>query len=138
MGCWGVLPFENDEACDWAMELANVDDLSLVESALHEVEVGAECVGYRATVHALAACETVARLLGRPGQRDVHTDDVDGWVVAHRSLMPSASLLNRARAVIRRILASSEFDACDPEGEAELSEEIADLYRRLGTEERRN
>ncbi len=38
MGAWGELAFDNDTACDWAYELENVDDLSLVESAFDEVD----------------------------------------------------------------------------------------------------
>ncbi|MGE3819895.1 MAG: DUF4259 domain-containing protein, partial [Isosphaeraceae bacterium] len=34
MGIWGVLAFDNDTANDWAYDLEDVDDLSLVESAL--------------------------------------------------------------------------------------------------------
>lgn len=41
MGAWGVLPFDNDEAVDWAYGLDDVDDLSLVESTLAAVEEGA-------------------------------------------------------------------------------------------------
>lgn len=33
MGAWGFLTFDNDDANDWAYELEQVHDLSLVESA---------------------------------------------------------------------------------------------------------
>ena len=38
MGAWGELAFDNDTANDWAYELEGIDDLSLIESALKEVE----------------------------------------------------------------------------------------------------
>ncbi len=34
MGAWGANTFENDTACDWTYELADVDDLSLVLETL--------------------------------------------------------------------------------------------------------
>jgi hypothetical protein len=37
MGAWGVPAFDNDAANDWAYELEEVHDLSLVETALDEV-----------------------------------------------------------------------------------------------------
>jgi hypothetical protein len=38
MGAWGELAFDNDSANDWAYGLDEVHDLSLVESALAELE----------------------------------------------------------------------------------------------------
>lgn len=33
MGAWATDSFGNDDVCDWAIGLKEVDDLSLVESA---------------------------------------------------------------------------------------------------------
>ncbi len=65
MGAWGELAFDNDTANDWAYYLEDVDDLSLVESALSEVEeIGDEYLDQDVACNALAACETLARLQG--------------------------------------------------------------------------
>ena len=37
MGAWGKLAFDNDTANDWAYDLKDVSDLSLVESAFDEL-----------------------------------------------------------------------------------------------------
>ncbi|MEZ6009289.1 MAG: DUF4259 domain-containing protein [Planctomycetota bacterium] len=37
MGTWGIGPFENDGANDWAYSLEETSDLGLVESALDAV-----------------------------------------------------------------------------------------------------
>ena len=43
MGAWGELAFDNDTANDWAYGLDEVNDVSLVESALSDLEqVGTE------------------------------------------------------------------------------------------------
>ncbi len=68
MGAWGVLAFDNDTANDWAYGLDGVDDLGLVESAFDEVaEVGGDDLDSDLACNALAACEVLARLRGRPG-----------------------------------------------------------------------
>ncbi|MGP0064958.1 MAG: DUF4259 domain-containing protein [Isosphaeraceae bacterium] len=104
MGAWGVLAFDNDTANDWAYGLDGVDDLGLVESAFDEVaEVGGDYLDSDLACNALAACEVLARLRGRPGYTNAFTEKVDDWVAAHR-LVPSAELLARASAAIDRIL----------------------------------
>jgi hypothetical protein len=37
MGAWGVLTFDNDNACDWAHRLAGVKNLSYVVEAFAKV-----------------------------------------------------------------------------------------------------
>jgi hypothetical protein len=69
MGTWGVLAFDNDDANDWAYDLANVDDLSSVESAIDEVEKTGKNVDSSSASIALAACEVLARLQGHDGYR---------------------------------------------------------------------
>jgi hypothetical protein len=101
MGAWGVLAFDNDDANDWACDLAEADDLSLVESAFDTV--ASDYLEAPDASNALAACEVLARLNGKPGYKNPYTEKVDEWVAAHPQ-MPSPVLLARANAVIDRIL----------------------------------
>ena len=104
MGAWGHLPFDNDETNDWAYGLDDVDDLSLVETALDDIEqVGVDYLDQDVASNALGACEVLARLLGRAGYTNAYTEKVDQWVAVHK-LQPSPALLKRASAAIDRIL----------------------------------
>jgi hypothetical protein len=106
MGAWDHLPFDNDTTNDWAYGLDDVNDLSLVEAALGELEeVGSDYLDQDVACNALGACEVLARLMGRPGYTNAYTEKVDQWVAAHK-LKPSADLLKRASAAIDRILGS--------------------------------
>jgi hypothetical protein len=132
MGAWGVLAFDNDEACDWASDLDDVDDLSLVDSAFTEVE-GDEDMHAHDACNALAACEVLARLRGKPGYSNPYTEQVDAWVAAH-PIVPPPEILARAIAIIYRVLREkSELrelwgDAGDDAG---WRESVADLCVRL-------
>ena len=101
-----IRAFDNDMANDWAYGLEETDDLSLVKSAFVELDQGADEDGLDSDLacNALAACEVLARLLGRPGYNDSYTEKVDDWVKAHRSVPPPA-LIVRANAAIDRVLA---------------------------------
>jgi hypothetical protein len=104
MGAWGHRAFDNDRTNDWAYGLDEVDDLSLVEAALGEVEeVTEDYLDQRIACDALGACEVLARLLGRPGYTDAYTEKVDRWVADH-DLKPTPALLKRASDGIDRIL----------------------------------
>jgi len=63
MGAWGVLAFDNDEANDWAYDLVEADDLSLVESAFDMVAAADDYLEAPDASNALAACEVLARLI---------------------------------------------------------------------------
>jgi hypothetical protein len=59
-------------------DLDQVSDLSLVESAIHEVEgAGSQYLDQGIACNALAACEVLARLRGRPGYTNAYTENVD-------------------------------------------------------------
>jgi hypothetical protein len=102
MGTWGEGAFDNDEAADWAFELEDVDDLSLVESTLADYEREPDMY----TQCAVAACEVVARLRGNMGDDGSDTEQVDQWVAAH-PIEPSPALVDRCTSAIDRIVASS-------------------------------
>jgi hypothetical protein len=133
MGTWGVLAFDNDTACDWTYELEKAKDLSLVESALAEVEaVGDDYLDSDVACNALAACEVLARLRGRPGYSNAYTETVDAWVAKHR-ITPTSQLLARASRVIDRILGeNSELPDLWDEGDGgEWRDGVEELRRRM-------
>lgn len=103
MGAWGVLAFDNDDANDWAYDLEKASDLALVESAFEAIEEADDYLEAPDATNALAACEVLARLNGKPGYQNAYTEKVDQWVAAH-PLQPASSLLKRAETVIDRIL----------------------------------
>ena len=103
IGAWGVLAFDDDDGNDWEYGLEEADDLSVIESAF-DTEGGAEdYLEAPEASNALAACEVLARLSGKPGNKSSYTQKADEWVAAHPQTL-SAVLLNRANAVIDRIL----------------------------------
>jgi hypothetical protein len=104
MGTWGTGAFDNDTAADWLYALEEVDDLSLIETTIASVLDGDdEYLDADVAAEALAACEVVARLLGRRGVRHASTETLDKWVEKH-SLSPSKELLESARKAIGRVL----------------------------------
>ncbi|NTW39790.1 MAG: DUF4259 domain-containing protein [Cellulomonadaceae bacterium] len=99
MGAWGTGIFDNDDAADWAYGLAD-GGIAYLEESLDVVtpnylEIG-EGTG------ALAAAETVARMLGRGGTSSAYSEDVDAWV-ATQTDPPPASLVEAALAAVDRV-----------------------------------
>jgi hypothetical protein len=122
VGTWGIGAFDNDTACDWAYELAESADLSLLERAFARVlEARDEDLDVPEAEEALAAGEVVARLQGNWGPRNAYTKDVDAWVEQNKFEI-SEHLVTRAKAAIERVLSppsellklwqeTSEFEA---------------------------
>ena len=134
MGAWGVLAFDNDSANDWAYGLDGTDDLTLVEAALSDVDaIGSGYLEVDAASAALAACEVLARLQGRPGYTDTYNAKVDLWVAAHPLDVPT-SLVTRASSAIDRVLGeNSELrELWDESGPDDWLAGVADLRSRLG------
>ena len=116
MGTWDTKTFDNDDAMDWAAELAEVDDLSGCARALDPEELR----GYLQApdgVGILCAAEVLAALRGRPSP-DL-PEEVQQWVGAHRRLDVTA-LLPVAVAKVNRVLAAhSELDELWKENEVD-------------------
>jgi uncharacterized protein DUF4259 len=134
MGAWGTGIFDNDTACDWAHDLKEASDLSLIESALDKVlKVGAEYLDASKAEKALAAAETVARLKGNWGIRDSYTEKMDKWVETTR-LTPPQALIEKALRGIERVL-SGPSELLELWGESEefiaWEESVKDLSKRL-------
>ena len=106
MGAWSADTFGNDTACDWAYKLREVDGLELVRQALEAVlTVGDDHLVSDLACEALAACEVIARLKGKPDLQNPYTETVDKWVEAHRIPVPE-NVTKVALVVIDRILMS--------------------------------
>jgi len=134
MGAWGTGIFDNDTACDWAHDLKETSDLSLIESALDKVlKFGAEYLDASGAEEALAAAETVARLKGNWGIRDSYTEIMDKWVETTR-LTPPQALIEKALRGIERVL-SGPSELLELWGETDefiaWEESVKDLSRRL-------
>ena len=133
MGAWGELAFDNDTANDWAYGLEDLDDLSLVESALSELEeVGDEYLDQDIACSVLAACEVLARLRGNHGYKNSYTKKVDAWVAAH-PITPPPELVVRAHAGIDRILGDQSELRSLWENADGWRKTVEDLRQRLGS-----
>lgn len=122
MGAWSHESFGNDDACDWAAQLDEYDDLSLVEATLDAVLEAGDDDDLEApeASEAIAAAEVVARLQGNPGAADDVPEGLDAWV-ERIQLLPSADLAAKARRALDRVLAapSELMELWDESGEAE-------------------
>lgn len=103
MGTWSVDAFGNDDAADWAFELAESDDLSLVEAAIDGALAESDYLDAPDAAIALAAIEVIARLNGNWGDRNAYTEPIDRWV-ERVTVQLEPELLARARVAIDRIL----------------------------------
>lgn len=90
MGTWSGQPFGSDSASDWAYDLAEAPDWSIVREALTTV-AGETEVDSDDAVIAIAAAEVVAHGLDRPTQTDAYTESVASF--AQRVGRPDADLV---------------------------------------------
>jgi hypothetical protein len=106
MGAWDCDPFGNDTACDWAYDLEECSDLSLIEATIKKVnDCGTEYLEAPEAEEAIAAADTLARLKGIFYDKNAYTQTVDDWVKSHK-ITPPPQLLNAALKAIDRILTS--------------------------------
>lgn len=104
MGAWGSDSFENDNACDYAAEVADGRDLSRLEGTLDQVlRIGSDLLESPLAEEGLAAADIVARLKGSFGQQDAYTERVDQWA-RQIKLSPSNNLVEKARRAVDRVL----------------------------------
>ena len=104
MGTWGVGVFENDNACDWAYELEESDDLSVIESALDSVlDSGADYLDADVAEEGLAAAEVVACLQGNCSHKNAYTESIQAWIAAH-PFQVNAELAQKAAKVVERVV----------------------------------
>ena len=104
MGTWSHEPFGNDTASDWAYDLEEQKDFSLVAQAIQGVlDNGQDYLDADLAVEAIAAVEVLAKALGRGTQTDAYTEKVDAWLASIKA-KPSADLLSGAQAALARIM----------------------------------
>ncbi len=106
MGTWAIDAFGNDTANDWAYELLERDDLSLLEETLDKViEDIDDYLEAPDADEAIAAIEVMTRLQGNGGEHSAYTEEVDEWVKKIK-LKPDVALIAKAKKVIDRILSA--------------------------------
>lgn len=104
MGAWSHEPFGNDTACDWAYELDDATDLSIIESAIDAVlDEELDYIDASDAEEAIAAIEVIAKLLGQGTQTDSYTERADEWVQQVK-LLPNPELIQKAKTAIGVIL----------------------------------
>lgn len=105
MGTWSHESFGNDTANDWAYELEDATDFSVIETALQvALDEGDEYLDADLAMEAIAAIEVIAKRLGKGTQSDVYTEKVDQWLETI-SEQPSDDVLSLAKRVLERIVA---------------------------------
>ena len=105
METWSHESFGNDTANDWAYELEDATDFSVIEAALQvALDEGDEYLDADLAMEAIAAVEVIAKRLGKGTQSDVYTEKVDQWLETI-SEQPSDDLLSLAKRVLERIVA---------------------------------
>ncbi len=102
MGAWGHEIFDNDAACDWLDRLLVRDDLVWIETTLDQVNQADGSIDADTASAALAACETLAYLRGRPGLHEAPLDPLKQWVDQHQHLSTD-HLTAPAQAALDRI-----------------------------------
>ncbi|WP_215409012.1 DUF4259 domain-containing protein [Janthinobacterium sp. JC611] len=134
MGTWATDAFGNDYAMDWAQDLHEYKTLELVETTLDNVIDSTEAeLEAPFAAEALAALEVIARLLGKPGEDDPATAEVNAWVAACKKKV-TPPLLEKARLAFDKIGAeTSELRQLwqDSEHDADWQADVAHLRRRV-------
>ena len=105
MGAWGFGHFENDTACDWVYDLEQSNDMSAISEAIEAVFED-EYIDSDVGCQALAAIDTVARLLGQSGVKSSYTESVDDWVENY-AFVPSKDLIEKSRNALDLVLGES-------------------------------
>ena len=110
MGTWDVGSFDNDDAADWAYELEDCGDLSVIENAIAGVlDPDDDYVEAPVAAEAIAAIDVLARLQGNWGERSAYTETVDAWVERERLPVPAALAKQAVQALDRIVGEQSEL-----------------------------
>jgi hypothetical protein len=117
MGSWGVEPFENDDASDWAWELEEGDLRSQLFAAVAAAAdwPADELMEMAEGANAVAAAQVIAHLLGR--EPLTHTAELTA-VLEARKFTPDKELVQEALAALERVQAEqSELEETWQESE---------------------
>lgn len=130
MASWGFGSFENDDAADWAADLAEMGEVALIDEALERVlDAESDYIEAPDASCALAAAEVVAALQGRPGF-DL-PDELRSWVEGKPS--PEGAVVKKARQAVAAIKKGSELRDLWEESDSleDWQPIVDDLERRL-------
>jgi hypothetical protein len=131
MGTWGSKAFENDHAMDWACDLEETSDLSLIRDALERVTRREdEYLDASDCDLAVAAAEVVAALNNNPSQN--LPENTADWI-SQNPLKVDGTLITLAQRAVARVKAGSELkELWDETGDAdEWYQSINELEARL-------
>jgi len=132
MGAWSHEPFGNDTAGDWAFELLETSDLSLIQATLEKViKESVEYLEAPEGEEAIAAIEVLAKINGKGTQSDSYTEEVDSWIEKH-NFNVSAELRIKALQVLDLVCTDKSELSELWEGQEEWKESIEKLQLSLG------
>lgn len=137
MGAWGVGPYENDDAADWAFEFSDADraaGLRIIGSALRSAAdfASSDYLDSDVAVPALAAADIVALINGQTIEVSAYNEAPRKWVERCRPA-PDAALTVLARKAVSRVgqepseLVDLWGEAGDNEWRASLAQQLAKL-----------
>lgn len=130
MGSWGFGNFENDDAADWAADLAEMGEAALIDEAFERVlDAKSDFIEAPDASCALAAAEVVAALQGKPGH-DL-PEELRTWIEGKPSLM--GEVLKKAREAVAAVRKESELRDLweESDGLEDWEPIVTDLERRL-------
>lgn len=108
VGAWGVDPFDNDDAADWAAEFDGADGpagIQILEAALAEVDTNQYVEAPEGAV-AVAAAQTTAWLLHPEAvHKSPYNESVVGWL-RRNTVSVDPILVGAAGRALRRVRSS--------------------------------
>ena len=136
MGTWDAGSFGNDDAADWVWQMEEAEDLHIVEEAFDRVVeelTGDNFVEAPTGSEAIAACEVIARLKGKFGERSTYSEGIDNWVAVH-PMRPDDALLAKANRALDIVMSDqSELHELwkDTESFDQWQKNVSDLGQRM-------
>ncbi len=106
MSAWGVGSFENDDAYDWAYDVAETDNLTYLVETLKTINRCQDYLEAPDCHRAIAAAEVIAAIKGK-GDIGV-PDEIKAWIKKH-SFKASKTHIQIALAAIEKIKTGSEL-----------------------------
>jgi hypothetical protein len=103
MGAWGIGVWENDNALDWAYELEDCNDLSVISRSI-ELILDSEEIDSIEADEALAAIDVLARLKHQDFDSDGYDEEISEWIKTHKDLQIPDSLWQQAKQALDKIV----------------------------------
>ncbi len=133
MGTWAEDTFGNDTACDWIGTFLGDPGIPTVRSAIEEVLTTDDYLDSDEACECLAACEVIARLQGNWGLRNAYSEELDKWVEANPTDVPSEIKVSADSAIGKILGSNSELTELWDEGgrNEDWHKVIEDLRKRI-------